>query len=153
MPLYNLGQYGYDITISSHCDRSHREEEQFGSWEEIHSNSFKGIDKSQSPDANCIHDIQVGEVAYVVWVEYSSGDSFGHSEGNYEIIAVLKDFNEAENLAKAIRAHEDSEEYEFLWTSSDGQQVFYGFAPWSGYFEHISDIHVESAIVGKKGRY
>ena len=134
--------FGYNVNICSKCDYSECSEEEFGDWSELYSNSFKSITKTDKyPDVTSLHDFKSGDVAYLVWVEYSTGDSFGSGHRNgTEVIALLKNGADATALEKAIFISGDK----FSWTSSEGQVIEYGFAPWRGYFENLEDVHIET---------
>lgn len=140
---------GYEVKINSHCDESWSEPEQYGSWRESYTNSFQRVSKvDKHPDASMIDDIAVGEMCYVVWAEWSSGDSFGNSEnGSTDVLAVFKNSDDARGLTEACKklgvksSYGDANGYKF--TASTGQKFACGFASWSGYFESLTDIHIE----------
>lgn len=146
----------YKVNISQYCSHSHREDEEFGSWEESYDNSFENVEKVSKngyPDVLSIFDLQIGEEGFVVWMEYSTGDSFGYStRGSVEPVGIFKDKKVAQELVDAInswdpdKAREKSwdERNRFYFKTSDGQVFDYGFAPWSGYFENLDEVHINS---------
>ena len=65
------------------------------------------------------------EHVYSVVVRYSSGDTFGNSYGNWQMIGVYKSGDEAQNMIKMI---------------SEGR--YKGPKLWDGYFEELEDIEL-----------
>ena len=155
-------KFGYKVDIGQRCENVIEPDEEYGSWERTFSNWFEKISKTKDvPDAVCDFDIQTGQTCYVVWVEYSSGDSFGMAENEgVEVVGVFKDKACAKELEKAIEEHNRKylrSEFEqgtswfdknkFYFKTSDGQEFQYGFCPWYGYFESLSNIYVEEAVM------
>ena len=71
-----------------------------------------------------------GDIVYLVWAEYTSGNSFGSDGGNYELLEVLtnageafkrKDFYERDNVSSY---------------------------PWCGYFESLDGVSVTTLRLG-----
>lgn len=75
-----------------------------------------------------------GNTVYVVYVRYSTGDSFGHTNGEWSIIDILDSMEHANKLKESI----DSGEYERN----------NGHAPWTGYFESLESSNIEKFILG-----
>ncbi len=100
-------KFGYKVDIGQRCENEIESNEEFGSWERSYSNWFEKISKTKDvPDVVSDFDIQPGETCYVVWVEYSSGDSFGMAENeNVEAVGVFKDKECAIQLEKAIETY------------------------------------------------
>lgn len=159
-------QFGYNVKIDSYCDYSEREDVEYGDWSESYTNSFDGVVKKtdQYPDVTSIFDIQPGTKVWVAWAEWSSGDSFGRADNGYtEVLGIFLDKYAAEELrthiinggnqgeadrqnpGKRKKKVKNPEGYGIR--TSDGQWFESGFAPWSGYFERLTDIHIESATV------
>lgn len=155
------GEYGYNVKISSHCDESYHDGEQYGSWHSHSTNTFEELtkcdEKDAYPDVTSIHDFKIGDVAFLVWAEWSTGDSFGHgTNSSSEAFALLKNAEDAFKLAQALReatgnqkAKKWEDQYRFDWKSSDGQKVSSGFLPWLGYFENLENVYVETIQVGQ----
>lgn len=145
-------KFGYKVDIGQRCENEIEADEEFGSWERSYSNWFEKISKTKGvPDVVSDFDIQPGETCYVVWVEYSSGDSFGTAENeNVEAVGVFKDKECARQLEKAIEEQNRkgftsnfSSDNKFYFKTSDGQEFEYGFCPWYGYFEVLENVYVE----------
>src|ERR1044071_3592188 len=100
-----MEMYGYKVGIDRSCEGEYPEEE-FGDWSEDCSNSFRFIARKKEndhPDIVSSLDIQAGDACYVVWVECSTGDSFGSGYRNYvDEIAVFTSIEAAEELQKVL---------------------------------------------------
>lgn len=143
--------FGYKVDISQHCHESHQSDEQYGDWYSSSTNTFESVSKCTDsyPDAASVEDIPTGSLAYVVWAEYSSGDSFGRGDCcSTEVLAVFTNNADAVGLAKHIREQNGKDVNTYKFTASTGQVFESGFAPWSGYFEHLDTVYVEHATVG-----
>ena len=90
--------------------------------------------------------------AFVVWVEWSTGDSFGHGERcRTEVLGLFKSYDDAEVLKDAIEASSnkyDRRGYEndgaAYWVKTpDGQIFTSGWAPWLGYFESLDSVCID----------
>lgn len=88
---------------------------------------------------------------YVVIVRYQSGDTFGTSYGNYEVMDVFDDADEAKELAEAVDRDAYSSdirgkvETKFEFTH-DGKEYY---KAWVGYFERYEGVEVHSVRVGE----
>lgn len=89
------------------------------------------------------------EEAYLVVVRYTTGGTFGQSEGEYRFIGVFKTRKEATALSKEIqKAYDDykrnnSGKYSFVpETENPNYKEIY--CSWHGYFEHLDRIEIHS---------
>ena len=73
-----------------------------------------------------------GKVVYVVYVRYSTGDSFGRTSGAWKIIEIFESIDDAKALKESI----DSKEYE-----KDN------YVAWVGYFETFQSSHIEAFVL------
>lgn len=149
--------YGYSVVINSTCLEKYREPVEFGEWREEYINVFSCIQKnSKSPDIVVENDIPVGETCYVVWVEYSQGDSFGWGK-NYgvEPMYVTTSYDVALEVMGIIL--ENSKEYDNKSEYKNSQIIplnngetlkLPDYFPWCGYFERLERVHVETAVMG-----
>lgn len=148
-------KYSYGVEIIQSLDYYDAPEEEFGSWSESYSNSFSRVYKTKEyPDIVSDLDIKVGEKCYVVWAVWSSGNSFGWSEGyGSEAIGIFKDKEAADELVSALEIsayHSDGEDkYSFYYKTSDGQVFDIKCVPWSGYFEHLDCINCDETYMEK----
>lgn len=128
---------------------SYRDDEQFGSWGE--ENDFSIVRATISkPDGYEYETFELNEKIkkydeiYVLYMTYSTGDSFGNSSGNGEILWVFSDKEIAETALAEWREHEEAQYVEFY--ISDGQKVRMG-NPAYGYFEHVDTLDIIPMIV------
>jgi len=75
-------------------------------------------------------DLKAGAIIFLVWAEYTTGDSFGSDGGNYELLQVFTDADSA--VASRMFYENDTRSYH----------------PWQGYFESLDGIFVETMILG-----
>jgi hypothetical protein len=153
----NITQYGYNVTIHSVCDESYQSPEEWGEWYASYTNRMDSFIKHDSkyPDVNSIHNIKKGKIAYVVWIEWSSGDSFGHGDRCYtETIGLFKDMESAKSLQNQIETWIPNEKskkwedhYSYHFKTPDGQEFKSGFAPWSGYFDSLDSVNIDVVTV------
>lgn len=153
----NAKQYGYNIKMNQTCDSSYRSDEQFGDWNESYTNSFRSIEFCEDKYPILLSNVKTkpNQPVFLVWFEYSSGDSFGHSEnGNIEIAGLFDSYSCAKELQTAIQnfkpdvdVQDWKNKYKFICNTSDGQHFEYGFAPWVGYFESLGDVRIETVVV------
>jgi hypothetical protein len=71
--------------------------------------------------------VKSGDTVYVVWVQYSTGDTFSHSEGHGTIVGVYKTYDEAKEVQQKIETNKFGGKYH----------------PWNGYFDSLEQIHIE----------
>ena len=137
--------FGYKVEINSICTESYRSEEEWGSWSSQYSNYFEDVTKTDTyPDITSSLDIKEGELCFVVWAEWSSGDSFGTAhDGNAEALAIFTDVKSAKEFQEKVL---NSEEYSVKFTTPDGQ-VHNVCCPWTGYFEELTEIHIEQTVL------
>lgn len=152
-------KYGYKVAIRSTCHSSSHSDEQYGEWHESYSNSLESVSiGGEYPDVVSTHKLEPGEIGCLVWVEYSTGNSFGHSErGSTEAVGLFKDPKVAQELVDALHDFSSKkpnknwdDRYKFHFETSDGQVFSYGFVPWSGYFETLEDVHLTPVIIKRK---
>lgn len=83
----------------------------------------------------------VSEV-WVVGVTYGSGDTFGSSYGNFTVVGVYDSEDEAESIARDIRADDDNSN-RYGEPKKKAKERFTGYKPWTGYFERLEGIEVQ----------
>jgi len=147
--------------IEESVQRDYHSGEQYGEWETIKNCQLTKISRNKdllrkwnftSHQVN--EEVYNAQYLYVVVVTYSSGDSFGRSEGNLAIAFVTENSDEAIKCRDAIL---EQEEYENRYSFRDKsgkkpkwddafkdhpKSVCKGYSPWSGYFEHVSDVDI-----------
>ena len=132
---------------------SYHSGEQFGDWWEDKDVSVRGLllcKKDSYWDVIADWDVKLGEDVWLVYVQYGSGDSFGHSRGNVEYVGVWKTAEKAYKVAEQIRKNDNNKEDGLKYETESGKVIDESFTSWNGYFEHIEDIIVTCLKVGKE---
>lgn len=141
--------------IKSICTHSHRGRGSYAKWSESYSNSFEyvSLEKDEFGVDKVPVDFEVseGDIVYIVWAEWSSGDSFGRSDsGQSEVVHIFKDadlaFECLEILKKNQSKHDPYLGREVSFKTDSGKEINY-YRPWFGYFESLSGIHLETSKV------
>ena len=120
--------------------------ERYGDWSESHTNRCGTIVNkvTSGPDIVSRLDIPQGSNALVVWVQWSTGDSFGTSEvGEAEVFGIFLDLLSAIKLRDALRTAKG----ELNLTTPDGQTFKYDYLPWQGYFESLDFVEISVVAV------
>lgn len=85
------------------------------------------------------HNFNVGDVCYLVWAQYSTGDTFGRDGGKYELLEVWPTREKAEERKKFYEELTDERSLDV------GQAI--GYVPWLGYFESLDYVEVKALVV------
>ena len=146
------------VEYSELCTHSERENKQFGSWSENYSSSITNVrvvgDDEDRPWRSDVFTVPEGtEKVYVVYMIYSTGDSFGPSTGNIDIIHCTANEDSAHALAEKITKNPDEYSIEFV---DDFDRPIKISNRGAGYFERIDYVAVDCYSIssaGKKSRY
>ena len=96
---------------------------------------------------------------YLLWITYTTGDSFGSDSGNFLPIAVFKTMEKAEAAKSIIKLHD------FLESSNALTNEFSVFindelgfencisATWAGYFESLDSIEITKFSLQETAAY
>jgi len=76
----------------------------------------------------------IGKSVYVIVVRYSTGDTFGHSTGEWFVEGVYNDVDETKKVSDSINKG----------TYGSGK-----YQPWQGYFERLQDVEVHKFTLKK----
>lgn len=129
----------------------HHSGEKYGDWSESSNIVYRSAKISKNEYGEPIDwEAKVGDVVFLVHVTYGSGDSFGHSSGNSEIIEVLQTAEEAEALANLIEKNYADHPNYFFGKVGDKDNPNYipykgrhiSTTTWKGYFESLEGVHV-----------
>lgn len=124
--------------------------EQYGDWYEKWDFEINSVFVRQPKSVNRVetldvdYEVSVGERVYVLYMRYSSGDSFGRSSGNAEIIWVFKSKEVAE--ATKVLWENIGDEWGVETVTDSGKSLKLS-NPAAGYFENVSSINLETYIV------
>ena len=113
------------VDIDSCCEFSERSSEKWGSWKEIWSNYFRGVYLNLNGDGYAGEPIdfhvEIGDVVYVIWAEWSSGDSFGHGENNR--CEALQIYKTQEKAVAALKAFKQATGYSTKIANESGETI------------------------------
>jgi len=138
------------VKYKSYCLNSFQSEKDYGDWGSTNDFSVEGVTLTKPEDYNFEEfevpdSVKKGDDVYVLWMSYSTGDSFGSSTGNGEIIWVFSD----KKLGEKAKA---------LWNNSKEYYVEFDVGhgitkkihnPAYGYFEDIEYLSLETFTVSK----
>jgi len=135
---------GFKTKIESKLVNAKYDDPYQDEWYENHEPDVISIE-DQSPDVvTLIGNYQSGDTVYLVWVEYTYGDSFGYYHcAGVESIAVFKQLNFAKDLQAHIIENDDSKGF----ISGDGQLIHIPSHLWNGYFEHLENVYVSEVKI------
>jgi hypothetical protein len=113
-------------------------------------------------------EVAVGDELHLLWVIYSTGNSFGNDDGGqHELVGLYQNPHVAAQNKERISRHAEwyrnnhrystkkkvdvkpefaKDDYTVVLLSEDGKDVEL-HVPWNGYFESVDDVRVESSIV------
>jgi len=133
------------VTYNEHCDRVIEDTlGHDGPWsgfrEDHYSFSLGGVyEKCPSCDTPYWDEVEVSDlssgddipsVLHIVYVRYSTGSTFGHSEGRGSIVAAFSTSEAAIKVRDKI-----------IEGTYKGR---YGYNEWEGYFESLESVHIET---------
>lgn len=141
------------VKYELNCLDNYHSGEQYGDWYAHYDFSVKGVSLSEPEAYGCyekfgLKEVELGDVVYVLWMTYSSGDSFGSSTGNGEVLWVFKDVKlalRAKQLYEKINA-DDNCMFSIEMETEDGEK-FKMSNPAAGYFENMGSIEVSTFLV------
>lgn len=135
------------------CTYEEHSDEPYGDWSADYSYSIKGasIAKPKRYDYCEVPDItaEVGDVVYVLYIVYGSGDSFGGSSGNGQFVCAYTDAAMAEHAKRIYeKKGTESQFYIPVGKDPDGKWVYTStYSPASGYFESFEGAYIEKCVV------
>lgn len=92
-----------------------------------------------------------GNIVYVVLVRYQSGDTFGTTYGNYEVMNVFDNPLDAQELAEAVDRDADKtdihDNIDRLFEFEHNGKTYY--KAWAGYFERYEGVEVHTVRIGE----
>ena len=130
---------------------SYDDGKEYGEWHESWEHSFTGIElcKDDYPDLIALEEYEPGDPVYIVWAEYSQGDSFGWANrGRTEILIALKNLEDAKRVQKLAMLFKP-EGYVYYFPFEFGKHTAEIYCPWLGYFEQLDEIHIDKAYIPK----
>lgn len=130
---------------------------------------IQGIKKTSGSeyfDLEVPFDVEFGKSYFLVYVIYSTGDSFGNDYGRIEFIDLFQKEKLANSLKKKIEQHYneyvESNLYSYVggrtvkrakaphhtikYTNNEGKEIDLYTGPWIGYFERLQDVYCELVL-------
>lgn len=101
------------------------------------------------------NDIKSGDTVVMIYAEWTTGDSYGNSSRESDIICFNKDMEIAKRNLEVLRAKDkeslnkvayNQREYSVTLEHDDGTTFSY-CVPWLGYFESLDDIAMHLLMV------
>lgn len=133
---------------------SYHSGEQYGDWSATYDFKVKGVSLTEPEsygqyDKYSLPDVKMGDMVYVLSMTYSSGDSFGSSYGNGEVLWVFKDpalAMRAKQTYDKVNREDNSHEFSIDIETDDGTK-FKMSNPAAGYFENMGSCDVAIFLV------
>jgi hypothetical protein len=152
---HNMG--GYDPSDSWSRDSWDRDNTLVKVWmKDPLKQLAKVLKDDECPECDVVVGTEVlpGDKVYIVWTEYSTGDSFGNDGGQREVVAAFVDEERAKKCAldctnfaeKETSAYWDDSRYS-LHVELDNGTTYKFHVPWLGYFERLEEVHVSEMII------
>ena len=141
------------VQYNEHCTDSYHSGEQWGEWRESYDFSVTGVsltsrDRWNEETLGCLVDVKAGEPVFVLYMTYSTGDTFGRAEGKGEVIWVFKDAALAMKAKEIWNKENDKRDPEFsIEFEVDGGTKVTQSNPAAGYFENLGHVGVETFLV------
>jgi hypothetical protein len=111
----------------------------------------KAREKTKTWNVECLEcneEVKPGDTLYLVIVRYSTGNTFTNISGAWHIAEVLKDREKAYEIEKQIwQDYNLYKNHRYDHKKLKKESVYSGYKPWSGYFEDLESVEVESFIV------
>lgn len=137
------------VFVKSYTTHDHWDGEPYGDWGTT--KEYGGTKVRLSGSGAIGYHSEIVEVNFVpefdkvVWavvVEYSSGDTFGHSSGNTTVVGVYDDGVVASLVKGLIEEDYKDNHSGYGAIQVPGHQEIYS-GTWKGYFESLENVHVE----------
>jgi hypothetical protein len=134
------------VEYSQYCTHDYHSGERYGDWEKSYDSSVTGVrvlreDEESGYSSETFLLPDDATTAYVVYMVYSTGDSFGRSSGEIDIIHCTASSDKAHALAKMVT--ENPNEYSIKFTDDFDREVSI-YNRGAGYFESIEYVEVLS---------
>jgi hypothetical protein len=157
------------VEVDSVCEHYEQSDEEWGgSWQQDNSAEVTGV--LMDNDKRVQHlargewitipgTVADGDKVYVLFMLYSSGDSFGSSSGNHDVLWVFTDLDTAKAALEVVKSanggynvqtgsNSDTFTLEFKLENGATQKVH---NPAAGYFEGMEDVYLKEMVVGDNG--
>lgn len=135
------------LKTDTHCHYSEYSPEPYGAWSEELSFEVEGVFTEKCSDFwegefYELHGASAGDSVYVLYLTYSTGDSFGYRSGNGEIVGVYKDIKVAKQAHKIYMENEDEYSIKLPFETYEGVKFQEISNPAAGYFESLESLEI-----------
>lgn len=86
-----------------------------------------------------------GEVYYLVYANYDTGDTFGRDQGNIDFVDLYTDETLAWDMARMLEREAKEGQWVYNVTMQNGNTYKY-YAPYVGYFDNLNYVRVEAVL-------
>ena len=141
------------VQYSEHCTHSEREPVEYGSWSESYDFRVTGVsltskNRYDEERLGCLVEVKAGEPVFVLYMTYSTGDTFGRADGKGEVIWVFKDAALAMQAKALWEKENEKRDPEFsIEFEVDGGEKVKQSNPAAGYFENVGYVDVSTFLV------
>lgn len=141
------------VQYSEICTHSEREDAEWGSWSEEYDFSVRGVslssrDRWNEEKFNLDIEVNAGEPVFVLYMTYSTGDTFGRASGKGEVLWVFKDADTAKAALDLWKEENDKRDPEYsVKFEDDTGRVIQLSNPASGYFENLGYLDLQTFLV------
>ena len=121
--------------------------ERYGDWSERYESSITDVIKDKQvsgEEFNIDQDVNLGDIVYVLYMIYSTGDSFGRSTGNIEPLWVFKDAKVAVATMRELEKNQKADS--LVFKTESGREIKLS-NPGAGYFECVDKIDIQICMV------
>ena len=139
------------VQYSQMCTYNHQSTEQYGSWGTRYDSSVEGIvldryHRYYLEEFSVAPQFVPGDIAYVLWMTYGTGDSFGSSSGEIEVLWVFKDFDVASAARDQIEKQIKQDAYSLTFRDEEGIDRCLSNPCWD-YFSGLEDLYLSEFLV------
>lgn len=127
---------------------------EYGSWREIYDFRLFGVSLTSQQgfaleeNLGCLVDVTAGELVFVLYMTYDTGNSCGHAKGKGEIIWVFKEPALAMKAKEKWEKENAKKDPEFsIEFEVDGGKFVEQYNPAAGYFENVGYVSVDTFLV------
>ncbi len=149
------------IKILNDMDYDYEEsDEEYGEWSSETTNNITGAVKVKE---NEYFDLEVNDnflnkEVYLLYILYSSGDSYGNSTGNIEYLDVFENYDKALEVKKIIEDdYKEKPTYTFepggmdlFYTKENGNVAKIPTCVYKGYFEDLEAVVIQKITIKDK---
>lgn len=140
---------GYAVSITTLKVTEYRSNTPYcADWHRKFVNGFNQIahltNTDEVPDVVSTLNIPTNTSCFVVWAEYSEGNSMGKSVGQYEVFGVFPEQEMANELSNALEKHNKDLPFTF---KKHGCVIDNMILPWEDYHAKLMTVHVTGTLM------